>query len=181
MIRVGIIGVSGRNINHNVTEEHMKWMADNVECYIKDVLETTNDKIILVSGGSACSDHVAVQLYLEGGFAGLELYLPTKFNLSTKKFETTHEGNILNFLHSKCKTKTGRDVLSELSEAITNPNVKVVIGKGFFARNTMIAEISDHLLAFTFGEGDTPIDGGTYDTWKKTKHHNKLHLSLDLV
>ncbi|XWV25276.1 hypothetical protein QJ856_gp0494 [Tupanvirus deep ocean] len=179
MLRIGIIGTAGRKPqDYNILSvDHMKWMADNVKSYINHVLETTTDNIILVSGGSAWADHVAVQLYLEGNFGGLELYLPTTFNTKTKKFENTHEGRTLNFLHGQCADKTKCDIFGELSQVVSSPNVKVVVKRGFFARNTLISQNCDHLIAFTFGE-NAPIDGGTFDTWKKTKHENKIHFSL---
>jgi len=39
--------------------------------------------------------------------------------------------------------------------------------KGFHDRNTTVAKGCDYLIAFTFGKGDQPADGGTLDTWKK--------------
>ncbi|XWV26538.1 hypothetical protein QJ857_gp0529 [Tupanvirus soda lake] len=179
MLRLGIIGTAGRKPQDYdvLSAEHMEWMADNIKSYIIHVLQTTTDNIILVSGGSAWADHVAVQLYLQENFGGLELYLPTIFDTKNKKFANTHEGRTLNFLHSKCAEKTKCDVFHELYKVVSNPNVKVVVKRGFFPRNTLISQNCDHLIAFTFGEY-APTDGGTYDTWKKTTHNNKIHFSL---
>lgn len=179
MIRLAIIGTAGRKPNQYqiLSLDHMKWIADTVKCYIEFVLEKSTNEIILVSGGSAWVDHVAIQLYLEEKFAGLELYLPANFDTKNKKYESTHEGLILNKLHNDCALKTNVDVFKELCEVVADPDVKIIIKKGFFQRNTLISQNNDHLIAFTFVTG-APISGGTYDTWKKTKHINKIHFSL---
>lgn len=183
MIKLAIIGIAGRNDEHlsKLKSEHLIWMADNVEFYIKEVLKTEPCNIILVSGGSAWADHVAVQLYLdkEKNFGGLELYLPSKFDLKYNHYVNTHEGRLLNKLHKQCQEKTGIDVLLELGKVLHRPGVKVVIQRGFFPRNTLIAKNCDHLLAFTFDK-EKPTGGGTLDTWNKVKHSNKSNFCLDL-
>jgi hypothetical protein len=182
MIRLGIIGTAGRKPDESkiLSRKYMEWMVDNVKCYIHNVLETTFDKIILVSGGSAWSDHIAVQLYLYENFGGLKLYIPADFIPDQNKYENTHEGCTLNFLHKKCQINTGYNVFAELSAVVKNPKVQVTVKKGFFQRNTLIAKNSDHLIAFTFSS-NSPNDGGTFDTWKKVKHDNKLHISLSWI
>ena len=181
MIKLAIIGTSGRYHldEKKLSNEHMEWMVDNVLCYIESVLCDIPENVILVSGGSAWADHAAVQLYLRGTFAGLELYLPTNFDLENNCYVNTRQGKLLNLLHTKCKNKIGIDVFSELACVIQDSNCKIFIKNGFFSRNSLIAKESDHLIAFTFYDKDAPIGGGTYDTWKKTKHDNKIHISLE--
>ena len=182
MIRLAIVGTSGRNPSDlkMLSINHMKWMADNVKCYIEHVLKTTPDNIILVSGGSAWADHVAIQLYLEKIFGGLELYLPSKFDPKQKKYVNTHEGRTLNILHANCQEKTGYDVFTELTSVASSPKVKITIKRGFLARNTLVAKNSDHLIAFTFSK-DVPTEGGTLHTWQKVLHQNKIHFDLSTV
>jgi hypothetical protein len=182
MIRLGIIGTAGRNPNQlkKLSTYHMQWINDTIKSYIEFVIEKNPNEIILVSGGSAWVDHVAIQLYLEGNFGGLELYLPTNFDKKIKKFEPTYEGNILNLLHSACAEKIGHSVFDDLYEVVTDPNVKIIIKKGFFQRNTLISQNNDHLIAFTFDK-IAPSNGGTHDTWSKTKHNNKIHFSLTYI
>lgn len=183
MIKLAIIGTSGRfNDDFNkLNANHFEWMANNVMCYITEVIGADPSGVILVSGGSAWADHVAVQLYLNSNykFAGLELYLPSKFDQKYTHYVNTHEGRLLNSLHTKCKEKTGIDVLMELKKVLYRPGVKCVVQRGFHSRNTLIAKNCDHLIAFTFRESD-PVDGGTGDTWKKVKHNNKIHFNLSL-
>ena len=178
MIKLAIIGTSGRNPQDGakLLNFHMQWMAENVLCYIEHILKTTTDNIILVSGGSAWADHVAVQLYLEYNFGGLELYLPTNFDIIQKKYADTYEGLMLNILHMQCKEKIHVDVLNELAEAISKKTTKVIVKKGVFQKNSLISKNCDHLICFIFGQ--TISGGGSYDTWKKTKHQNKTLLDL---
>lgn len=179
MIRLAIIGVSGRDPQDlkRLNENLMKWMLDNVIIYIELVMKTVPKNIILVSGGSAWADHVAVQLYLTDMFAGLELYLPSKFDHKQKKYVNTHEGRTLNMLHSQCEKKTGFKVFDELTRAVLKKNTKITIKRGFKQRNTLVAKNCDYLIAYTFGK-DLPKPGGTLHTWNKVTHKNKIHISL---
>ncbi len=152
-------------------------MANTVKGIIEHVLKIHPKDVILVSGGSAWADHVAVQLYLEGGFGGFELYLPTEFDLSQKRYIHSHEGQTLNKLFSECQAKTGSNVFEKLARVIGGTSVKTVVRKGFLARNTLISENCDYLIAFTFS-ADVPKEGGTFDTWKKTPHSNKINIDL---
>jgi hypothetical protein len=61
----------------------------------------------------------------------------------------------------------------------THVGSQVQVHQGFHARNSLIAQ-ADYLVAFTWGRA-APVDGGTLDTWKKSKGR-KLHVSLhDLI
>lgn len=159
--------------------KHLDWIATNIKNYIENILEKELSEIILVSGGSAWADHVAIQLFLTKEFAGLELYLPSKFDFKQKKYVNTHEGRTLNTLHQECAEKTQINILEEIARAVTTKGAKIVIKRGFTQRNTLIAQNCDHLLAFTFNESNgEPATGGTLDTWKKTKHQNRVHFDL---
>jgi putative N-acetylmannosamine-6-phosphate epimerase len=92
-------------------------------------------------------------------------------------------GNISNYYHRQYSLEVFNhrdtslrqiDKMSRDGEAIIN------IGAGFHDRNSQVA-LSDIVLAFTFGEGDTPLaDSGTYDTWIKAQKNGKElhHISL---
>jgi len=186
MIRLAVVGTSGRKPQDlsRLSSKHMEWMAANVRSYISDVLCTTTDKITLVSGGSSWADHVAIQLYLSDDFGGLELYLPTEFNLKRKQYKNTHEGRLLNILHKQCQEKTGIDIFTELLSATSRIKVKKHVKRGFLPRNTLIAKNCDHLIAFVFGSDfdektKSPTNGGTFYTWQKTLHQNKICFNLD--
>jgi len=181
MIRLAVVGTSGRNPKdaEKLELKHLQWMKDNVRIYIQTVINVETKDIILVSGGSAWADHVAIQLFREGGFGGLELYLPSEFNTKAHKYKNTHEGRTLNKLHEHCQNKTGLPIFEELTSVNSRKKgVKITIQRGFKPRNTLVARGCDHIIAFTFGK-DIPEGGGTADTWSKIPHENKLHISLD--
>ncbi|ANB50478.1 hypothetical protein [Powai lake megavirus] len=173
MTKLAIIGISGRN--HNPIIEHYNWMIDNIEIYNELILCQKPENIILVSGGSSWADHIAISLFLTGKFKGLHLYLPTYFNCSENKYINDYQGLMLNDLHTNFSKIIGINSLDQLSKAINNPNCITNIHKGFFERNTKIAQYCDHLIAFSFGDIPT---GGTLDTWKKIKHNNKTNINL---
>ena len=181
-IRLAVVGVSGQDPldKKKLCKEHMEYMIENVYCYIENVLHRKPSDIILVSGGSAWADHIAVLLYLKGEFSGIELYLPSRFDPKQKKYINTHEGRTLNQLHTECQEKTGLNVFEDLTKTVSRKAVKVTIKRRFLARNTLIAKNCDHLIAFTFNP-DSPIKGGTFDTWKKTTHQNKTNFDLSLM
>lgn len=182
MIKLAIIGVSGRNPldKKRLEKKHMEYVDSTVRSYITNVLNKKPSDVILVSGGSSWMDHVAVQLFLTKEFGGLELYLPSRFDHKQKQYINTHEGRTLNGLHRECAQVTGYDVLMDLTRAVTTKGVKIQIKRGFKQRNTLVAKNCDHLLAFTF-DPDGPIEGGTLHTWTKTPHLNKLHFDLSVV
>jgi hypothetical protein len=70
-------------------------------------------------------------------------------------------------------------MLEEMGRAINgNNNENVIVNdrySGFHQRNAVVAQ-SEVILAFTFGEGPEPKDGGTMDTWKKSKSKKKIHI-----
>ena len=47
-----------------------------------------------------------------------------------------------------------------------------------FARNKKIARLADSVLAYTFGQGEAPADGGTLDTWQQINCADKAHVNL---
>lgn len=184
-IRLAIIGTSGRSPNEKklIDPSHFEFATESVISYIRDVLGLDPFDIILVSGGSAWMDHVAINLYLGGGFGGLNLYLPSKFDPKQKKFVNTHEGRTLNQLHEQFTNKMNLinsfDDLTKITSRGPKHNIKIQIKRGFLQRNTLIAQNCDHLLAFTFDSDSDSITGGTKNTWDKTYHPNKVHFNLN--
>ena len=134
LFKLAIVGVSGRNPidKKRLEAKHMAWMLANSTDYIKNVLQLDPANIILVSGGSAWADHIAVQLYLTMEFAGLELYLPSVFDVKHKRYVNTHEGRALNTYHAECAEKTNIDCFTDLQRAIHGKNkAKVTVKRGF--------------------------------------------------
>ncbi len=180
---VTIIGSSGRNelISFNIFEDAKNKCIE----YLKNLSMDIED-IILQSGGSSGVDHIAVVLFLEGidgrKFAGLELFLPCKFDFYNKKFladnkYTESASNTLNELHTKFSVNIKRDSFEDFKKIKDMDNVNIHYGFGFYARNRMLAEKSDTTLAMTFGK-NSPNDGGTRYTWDLIKG-TKTHIGLN--
>lgn len=185
-IRLAIIGTAGRSVSEKkiLTKRHFEFAAACVVEYVHVVLKLEPINIILVSGGSAWMDHVAVYLYLSGNFGGLHLYLPAEYDSRLMCFVGTHEGKTLNGLHKEFNNKMGTNSFDDLTKIKVQSgnfdrNIKVEIKRGFMQRNSLIAENCDHLLAFTFAAKSELLSGGTGDTWGKTKNKNKTHFTLD--
>jgi DNA helicase II / ATP-dependent DNA helicase PcrA len=173
-MRLGIIGSAGRN-GQKMTKDHMRLARRHVINHISD----KDDEIILVSGGSAWMDHIAVQLFLRGRVNGLILCLPAKLK-PDGQYENTAQGIRLNQLHTQCQKITGYDVFHELSLILDNERVTIHYDYNFKKRNKRIADISDYLIAFTFGT-DSPDSAGTLDTWKQVKKTRKHHIKLNML
>jgi hypothetical protein len=47
-----------------------------------------------------------------------------------------------------------------------------------FIRNEKVAKESNAMLAYTYGDGKEPADGGTKDTWNKSKYLDKTHIPI---
>lgn len=174
--KVAIIGSAGRNEDaKKMSKELFEAMVTKADRMITSVFKLDKSKVILVSGGSAFADHVAIRLFLNGQFGGLELYLPCDFK--TDSFtESSKEGVYLNKLHTSFSKVVGINSLMDVAKVKTL-GARLTVSKGFHARNTEVAK-SPFLIAFTFSPGKVPKTGsGTSDTWKKCVGM-RLHVSL---
>lgn len=179
---VSIIGFSGKGF---FLDE--KYVAGDLfdrmkkECINQiDDWKLQKEEIVLVSGGCSFADHVAVALYLEGGWKGLELYLPCDFDCFSSKFKDSGDnkwynnpGKTLNSYHAKFSKMVCINSLDQLSTCIEK-GATVTVSKGFHARNTHVAK-SEYMIAITLTQ---TIMGGTSDTWKKAKNAIKAHIQL---
>jgi hypothetical protein len=181
MTTVSIIGSSGRA--GNITKEKYIKMIQASIIYLRSL---SLDFIVLVSGGAAFADHIAVHLYLHKNeyqlnIISLQLDFPCKFDMITKKFEDNgnydwkeNPGKVANYYHDKFNAITGNNSYEELYKVI-NLGAETHVHKGFHSRNQFVAK-SEYMLAFTFGK-DFPEDGGTKHTWDLCKG-KKFHISL---
>lgn len=134
----------------------------------------------LISGGAAWCDHIAVELasYVDS----LTLHFPAPFNMDTRKFEGEYgtSGGTANFYHDKFDKVLGYRARDAIHDRLPPFNDAVYsdlpVAKGYaamFDRNKRVAQdATDGMLAYTWGEGDEPADGGTLLTWN---HHKKVH------
>ena len=163
MIKVGIIGSSGRDV-HISMELYIKAINK-----VEEILEQYEDDIELISGGSSFMDHIAIEIYNKNlNKYKLTLYLPSKiFN---------HKFNIYNL--NKYHYLFSKIINKNTIQEIENCNAKKIIKNGFFARNNEIAKNSNILIALTFGNNNKPNTSGTLYTWKKCMN-TKIHINLN--
>jgi hypothetical protein len=165
-MKLGIIGTAGRKED----SEKLKsghWILMNS---VAETLALSLNVKGFVSGGAAWADHTAVSLYLkyDSGQFSLSLHLPAKLTTNgfVERADKYDTGRTSNYYHKLFSKKLEIDSIDELNCAI-NSGAKTTIGTDFKARNTLVANESDILLAFTFGEGAELKDGGTKDTMDK--------------
>ena len=176
---VGIIGTAGRGEDGaRITEADYKSLVDYLGKAVK-----AND--VLISGGAAWSDHVAVRLFLDGKVGGLVLHLPAKIiagpggKLTFENGGFNTAGSTANYYHSlfnKALKIESDASLKQIQEAIDR-GATVTYGDGtrgnevMKERNSLVArDARDFLVAMTFDpdtERQMPKDGGTADTWRK--------------
>lgn len=163
--RVSIIGSAGRSIpKTHQTRETMEAMYNH--CLGK--LKTLPTKPILVSGGAAWADHLAVWLGLREGYS-VVLHLPCEFKDvmyvdNGSSDWRTNPGKTANYYHRVFSTALGTDSLGDIQKLMEMDTTEVHVGKGFHERNGKVAK-SEYMLAYTWGRGDEPDDGGTKHTW----------------
>lgn len=165
-MKVGVIGSAGRKDDAQyVSVQTFAWVVEKVRS------ETSEDDI-LVSGTGAFCDHSAVIVALERGNR-LVLELPAEWDSEKKQFKENEPGRISNFYHRKFSTACGWPTnrsLEELDQVMRRSSTVVKVTNGFFARNSLIADESERLLAFCFHEpGPNGPSGGTGNTWRKCK------------
>ena len=125
-------------------------------------------------------DHIAVQLFLLGDIGSLTLHLPCPWDdLKSQFLESGSKrspGAISNTLHKMFSSVVKEDSLKQINDAVQVGAVTQV-HNGFLKRNCSVA-MSEYLVAFTWGKGSVPKEGGTLDTWMKCKGR-KVHIPLD--
>lgn len=188
--RLGIIGTAGRKDDkEKLSCQIYELMCDAAQAVIK-----SRNYTHLVSGGAAWSDHVAVSMVLRDVVPAdhLTLHLPAAF-INNRFDDRSQDGRTANFYHLSFLQKSGIDGLAEIAEAVRRGAILTVNPKGFLARNIEVANDSDGLLAFTFGNGppwkikvyeDVSAraaglkDGGTAHTFDRCRAKEKYHLTL---
>ena len=185
LTRIAIIGSAGRKKDASkMSLAVFKAMI----CSTKQLLQSWNidiTNIVLVSGGSAWSDHVAVKLYLEEllstdkGFAGLELHLPCQLLVDDTfpKFDSSQCGQTLNGLQHQFSNICKFSSVQDLRCAVHLGASIRVHKKGFLERNLFVGNV-DRLIAFTWNNGVKPKEGGTLHTWNHSSASMKVHVSL---
>jgi hypothetical protein len=182
MNKIAIIGTAGRDKTKPMSKALWEWM-------LADARKRIPLNSHLVSGGAAWADHVAVALFLEGHASTLTLHLPAP--LSPERFigPRGSSASAANYYHQLFSNTIGENTIQQVYTCCTKENCdgsfeEAVPGYGgMFARNLKVARDCDFgMLAYTFGEGAVPADGGTKDTWDKAtcEPSRKVHVSLPI-
>ena len=180
---VAIIGTAGRDMyTHNMDALLFQKMINKAKDVIQNEWNLPLSQIHAVSGGAAWSDHVAVKLFVQSDIPNLTLHFPCRWNPKIDMFEDnsnvswkTNPGGLANEYHQRYHYKTRECSLDEIRDAI-RLGATIKVHKGFHQRNTEVAR-ADYLLAFSWAEGSEPTDGGTLNTWNKSKGI-KFHVPL---
>ncbi len=196
VIKIAIIGTAGRKadgvkMSHDLFESVVHHAKHQIERIVVERNSSLED-ICLVSGGSAWIDHVAVRLFLEAylglksAYGGLQLYLPCKIEVKGPRifFDYSSDcGRRLQQLHHLFAAKVS-PCFNPMQDIVVAQSLGGVIdtsNRGFHARNNLVADV-DIILAYTWGDClDKPADGGTADTWGKSRAKIKLHFPLNSI
>ena len=147
---------------------------------MKCIIEPTDQ---LISGGAAWADHIAVHLFNGNYVRHLKLHLPAPFENGSFLGGYGTSGGAANYYHQKMSKTLGINSLLEIDQALSKHGAdytEQAHAQGYKAmveRNQLVADEAELLIAFTFGEGASPADGGTKITWDMCQG-NKVHFSL---
>ncbi len=167
-----------------VSKEKYLKAVDKVEKMI-DSLNINKKLITLVSGGAALSDHVAVTLYLRGGYGGIELYFPCQWDYKKKKYIDNgkhawkaNPGKTMNYYHGEFNSYTHQKSLLELNQivklALKQDNVIIkVSGK---MREYMMCK-SQYL--FALGTDMVPTSQETISVWDQFEKQKEYVCLMD--
>lgn len=171
-MKIAIIGTAGRDKTKPMTLALWDWM-------VADAHERVRKGSHVVSGGAAWADHLAVALFLSGHAGEITLHLPAPFYRGQFTGPSKSAASAANWYHKLFSEVIGRDSMADITTIEKMDNVygtfePEAAGYGaMFARNAKVAQ-ADGMLAYTFGTGNVPADGGTKDTWDKCRgerHH----------
>lgn len=195
MKTVSIIGSSFAEVRFDMSAgtdaslnifQRMCYLADlTIRKKFKFDCKSRKGNVILVSGGAAWADHVAVELFLNRGYSNLILYTPCHF--SDGRHDETKGGwnrqsaaKIANERHAAFSAAIGRDTLGDIELARQKGARIMDSSDGFYARNKAIA-LSHFMIALTWSLSGAPETPGTLYTWSKAAPYTKKqHISLGL-
>jgi hypothetical protein len=183
-MHIGIIGTAGRRDD-----------APKMSMALYDAMRKRLDELLhcvpvaerdLQSGGAAWADHLAVDVFNDKQAASLTLHFPAPFlrdtSLSGPAFAPTDAGRTANHYHQEFTAKfLGNSTfpwnsLFDIDWAL-DEGAKHTVSDGSHARNFLVGQC-DWRIAFTFGEGAVPKDGGTKHCWDHSLAPKKTHIPL---
>ena len=176
MTKIAVIGTAGRDKTIPMTHRLWQWMLDDIASRVK-----WDDH--LVSGGAAWADHLAIAMFLEGHVKTLTLHLPAPYVNGVFIGPYKSAASAANFYHRKFGNEIETNTLGEIEQAGNMEHCHgsfepAAEGYGaMFNRNKKVAASAELVLAYTFGTGDQPADGGTKNTWDQCKG-DRIHVPL---
>lgn len=173
---LAVIGTAGRDKERPMTQD--LWLA-----MINDLRGRVERLDHLVSGGAAWADHLAVHAFLHGWVYQLTLYLPAPFEGGAFLGPTKSAASAANFYHERFSVAIGQNTRQQIALAIARGArtecEPAAAGYGaMFARNKKVANLATACLAYTFGDGQEPADGGTLNTWQQIQGDDRAHVAL---
>ena len=172
---IAIIGTAGRDKTKPMTKA--LWGAMQ-----RDVLVRVPKGAHVCSGGAAWADHLAVFLFLYGHADRITLHLPAPLNDTQFLGQFGTAGGAANYYHGLFSRAIDRDTLADVIECARAEKCDGTFepaGSGMsamFQRNQKVAQCGS-MIAYTWGEGDLPADGGTRHTWDRCRG-TKVHVPL---
>lgn len=173
---IAVIGTAGRDRERPMTRD--LWLAMTV-----DLKRRIDGSDHLVSGGAAWADHLAVHAFLNGWVDQLTLYLPAPFEACLFQGPAKSAASAANFYHERFSAAIGQNTRQQIALAIARgAHIECeppAAGYGaMFARNKKVANLATACLAYTFGDGKEPADGGTLNTWQQIQGDDRAHVAL---
>lgn len=174
---IAVIGTAGRDKSIQMSPRHWDFMCNT----LADELKPGDT---LVSGGAAWADHVAVWAFGTGLVKELTLHLPAEFNNAGFVGDYGSSGNACNYYHELFSRVMGFNSIGHIRQALSHQGVfmsEQPYAKGYAAmatRNRLVADDCTHMVAFTFGEGNIPADGGTKMTWDMAASKERCHVTI---
>ncbi|KAI8846683.1 hypothetical protein BC829DRAFT_418953 [Chytridium lagenaria] len=187
MTTVAVIGTAGRGPDGaRMSKDLFERMVVKCEDILINIWKMRWDDIHLVSGGAAWADHIAVKLFLAHPTSKLTLHFPCAFDTTRAQFLDTgssdwrsNPGRSANRYHRDFGRSMKEESMREICVALERGAKVGTSDGGFHKRNGKVA-MSERMVAFTWGVGLEPKDGGTKDTWRKCKGR-KMHVGLDTL
>lgn len=185
---IAIIGTAGRDRAWASRMDRALYFAMFADALHRIQTIAQGLPIRLISGGAAWADHLAVNLFLKGYAAQLTLRLPAPFDPAVPAYRALADnqydpGSVSNYYHRQFARAVEHDSLADIAEALARPGAESSTHDGFKARNRIVAQEAEWMLAYTWGAGDAPADGGTLHTWTSCRIPlvRRTHISLQTL
>lgn len=178
-ITVSIIGTAGRHYEDRkeLSKQLFQKMVKKAIDIIQNKWKLDPKNIVLISGGAAWSDHIAIHMYLYYNYPNLRLHLPCLWD-SNNICYNEKQGRTANQYHQYFSKSMGVNTLEEI-ELAKKQGAEFRVHNGFFSRNTYVAQ-SKYMIAFSWANTIHEIKGGTKNTWDKCRG-KRIHINpLDL-